>query len=83
MALPSTNAFIGLDADTLAQLKAAYTQGIIDIATTGQEYTIVGSRTFRAAELPMMQDALLAINQAIALLPGGNSNPRYATARIH
>jgi hypothetical protein len=82
MALRSENPFIGIDADTLQSLKAAYTTAILEIATTGKEYVLNG-RTFSAADLKDMKDTLLAINQAIALLPGGNAAPRTAYPYFH
>lgn len=45
----STNPYSALPAVTIAQLKAAFVQCLLDIATTGQNYVING-RTYGAAD---------------------------------
>lgn len=61
--------FVGLDAATLAELKAAFTSCLLAIATAGASYTISG-RQFTRADLAQVRQTLAEINYALGQANG-------------
>lgn len=74
MAIKGT--FFGLDAATLATLKANYVECLNAIAVAGQSYSISG-RTFTRADLNAVKDTLAEIQAAVDRAAGNRVTQTY------
>jgi len=76
------NQFIGLDLATLTQLKTAFVDCLLAIATAGQNYTISG-RTYTRADLAQVRQTIAEIQSAIDIQSGRTVRKTYANLRPH
>lgn len=58
---------------TTQQMVDMTLEGIVELTTGGQEYTIVGSRTVKRAELSTLQDQLIFWENRLAAESGRQS----------
>ncbi len=71
--MATSNPFSGFTLEELNEFRAAYKQCLLDIATTGQSYSING-RSYTAADTDKVTGILKNINDAIATLGGAKSS---------
>lgn len=73
---PISGTFFGLDAGWLASTLTTFQNGLLYIASGGQEYTISG-RTFRRGDLPEMRQTIAELKQALDRANGVRNTSAY------